>query len=93
MSKKQVRVLIEVSGGVVQQVHCDDSVYYEVLDWDNLLGDMWSSGDTERQLGQLPEWVLTYIQDEYPKDWLKIQERIETDRVALQSGMTGLHGA
>ena len=38
MDASPKRVVVEVSGGVVQQIYADNGVVCRVLDWDNLKG-------------------------------------------------------
>ena len=76
MSQEKVRVLIEINGGVVTNVNAASFVDWEILDWDNLLGDSITPEECARELNKLAEWVKVDIQANYPEDWLKIQARI-----------------
>jgi hypothetical protein len=80
MSQEKVRVLIEVNRGVVTNVRAGDFVDWQVLDWDNLLGDGCTPEDTARELDRLPEWVKIDLQANYPEDWLKLQEHIASGK-------------
>lgn len=70
---KTSTVVVEVSGGVVQDVHgLASGIEYVVLDWDNLMdggncADEWSRFDPQMQ---------SWIQANYPKDYARLQSRI-----------------
>jgi hypothetical protein len=71
-------IIIEVEGGNVTNVRGTND--YEVLDWDNLLGDIWTAGDTERTFNGLFSDTREYIKNQCPREYAKIQERIAEDR-------------
>lgn len=65
-------VIVEVNGGVVTNVwNCKD---WEVLDWDNLLGD---GADTKQEWSKLPEEVQKFVEHDYPDDFARIMNRIK----------------
>jgi hypothetical protein len=70
--RKKKPVIIEVNSGVVTNVwNCKN---WEVLDWDNLLGD---GADTSQEWSKLPERVQKIVQHEYPVDFARIMDRIK----------------
>lgn len=71
-------IIIEVSGGVVQTVIGTND--YDVLDWDNLLGDCYTTGDTEYTWNGLSEHTQQYVKINYPDSFVQIQQRIAEDR-------------
>lgn len=65
-------VIVEVNGGVVTNVwNCKN---WQVLDWDNLLGD---GVDTKQEWSKLPETLQKIVQREYPEDFVRIMDRIK----------------
>jgi hypothetical protein len=65
-------VIVEVNGGVVTNVwNCKN---WQVLDWDNLLGD---GADTKEQWSTLSEQVQKIVQHAYPEDFARIMDRIQ----------------
>lgn len=72
-------VIVEVSGGVVQDVNVpvETDGTYAVIDWDSLLGDGATPADTKHDWEQLPERVQEYVHERYPEDFDKIQDAIK----------------
>jgi hypothetical protein len=73
----QQPVFVIVSGGVVQETPS----FVEVIDFDNLLSDCWTAGDTETEWNNLSEAARDYVKALYPEDYERIQLRIEADHV------------
>lgn len=80
----QQPVFVVVSGGVVQETPS----FVEVIDFDNLLPDIWSNGDSKQAWEQLSTEAQDYVKTMYPDDYAKIQERIAEDAEIP----IGLHG-
>lgn len=75
------KLVVEVSGGCVTAVHnLTPGQEWVLLDWDNLLGDMYSVGDAECAWIQFDPLMQAWIKQEYPDDYQKVQERIAEDR-------------
>ena len=74
-------VVVEVSGGCVNNVHgLLPNQEWVLLDWDNLLGDTYAIGDCEEEWASFGPEMQAWIQTEYPDDYAKVQERIAEDR-------------
>ena len=74
-------VVVEVAGGCVQNVwNLPAGIEWELLDWDNLLGDVYTRGDCETSWNQFDPQMQAWIQANYPDDYQKIQARIAEDR-------------
>jgi hypothetical protein len=72
----QEPVFVIVSGGCVQ----DCPSFVEVIDFDNLIGDVYTVGDCERGWENLSEAAQNYVRTVYPDECGKIQARIVEDR-------------
>jgi hypothetical protein len=66
MSQEKVHVIVEVKGGVVQEIHAASFVDCVVVDWDEL-----NEGNVDA-LNRLPVWTIEFIKEHYPNDWQKI---------------------
>lgn len=65
-------VIVEVNGGVVTNIwNCKN---WDVLDWDNLLGD---GTGTRQEWSKLSEQAQKVVQREYPHDFARIMDRIK----------------
>jgi hypothetical protein len=76
------RIIVEVAGGCVQEVHNADRSDWILLDWDNLLGDYGNTGDTQRAWDQFDAETQAWIKQKYPDEYRQLQERIADDLAA-----------
>lgn len=72
------RIIVEVAGGCVQDVH--GVAEWTLLDWDNLLADIYTRGDTEREWARFDDEMKMWIASERPDEYAKVQARILEDR-------------
>jgi hypothetical protein len=63
MSQEQVKVLIIVSGGVVQHVECGSFVDAEVIDYDNVVNNR------REWFAELSPEAQAYVLAEEPEFW------------------------
>jgi hypothetical protein len=77
MAQEQVRVIVEISGGLVSNIVAGDFVDVQVLDWDNLLGAGSTSQDTRDTWNALSEYVQEHVKTNYPDEFAKIHARIQ----------------
>lgn len=83
-AKVKDTVIVEVSGGNVQNVWgLQGGQNWELLDWDNLLGDTYTIGDCGRSWMQLSAVLRDDVRRNYVDDYPKIRERINEEAEAL----------
>jgi hypothetical protein len=72
-------VIVEVSGGVVQDVNVpvETDGTYVVIDWDCLLGDTSTPAETKEQWERFTDDIQAYIRESYPEDYAKILDAIK----------------
>ena len=85
-NKRKKPIIVEVSGGNVQGVWNVPSGYdWQLLDWDNLLPDTYTTGDTRREWEGLAPELQDDIEENYPEEYAKIQERIAEDAASARN--------
>jgi hypothetical protein len=77
---------VEVGGGVVGEVlgPALTPIEYEVLDWDNILPEIGTLGDTEHEWNRLSEALQDFVKAERPDEYAGIMKAIDADRKAIK---------